>query len=73
MVRLALSEQEAALLEGFGARVFLRARAHLDAGDVVDLRWEPQTGQLHGTAVLDRHLPGAGVGAIMGTGALYNP
>jgi uncharacterized Zn finger protein len=49
VAQLALSEQEAALFDVFGARVFLRARAHLTAGEAVDLHWEPQTGQLHGT------------------------
>jgi hypothetical protein len=73
VARLALSEQEAAIFDVFGARVFRQAQAHLDAGDVVDLRWEPQTGQLYGTvrdggsaratvtAVLDADgTPGAG-------------
>jgi superfamily II DNA or RNA helicase len=49
VARLALSEHEAAVLDVFGTRLFRQAKAHLDAGDVVDLRWERQTGQLHGT------------------------
>jgi superfamily II DNA or RNA helicase len=60
-VRLALTEDEAALHAVIGTEVFLRARGHLDREDFVDLRWRPGAGQIEG------RLRGAASGLVTAT------
>jgi superfamily II DNA or RNA helicase len=43
-----MTEEEAALHAAVGTSAFLRARAHVEQGEVVDLRWQPATGRAHG-------------------------
>ncbi len=48
MARLVLTEEEDALLSVIGSSTFVRARAHVTQGDLVDVRWEPTTGLARG-------------------------
>ncbi len=48
MGTLELSEDEAALCEAIGTRAFIRARAHVDRGELVDVRWDRGVGQAQG-------------------------
>jgi superfamily II DNA or RNA helicase len=47
-VRLVLTEQQAAVQAAVGTTAFLRAREHVEQGDVVDLRWQPEAGRAQG-------------------------
>ncbi|QOC90887.1 DEAD/DEAH box helicase [Micromonospora craniellae] len=48
MAKLELTVAEAALYDLVGPRTFVRARQHLDRGDLVDVRWDPTTGRISG-------------------------
>ncbi|WP_204033008.1 DEAD/DEAH box helicase [Micromonospora qiuiae] len=45
MAKLALTEAEAALYEIVGTGTFVRARQHLEAGDLVKVRWDGAAGR----------------------------
>jgi superfamily II DNA or RNA helicase len=47
-VRLVLTEAEAAVHDVIGTSAFLRARDHVEQGELFDLEWEPKTGLAHG-------------------------
>jgi superfamily II DNA or RNA helicase len=47
-MRLVLTEEEAALHATIGTNVLLRARRHIEQGELVDLRWQAETGQVEG-------------------------
>ncbi|MET8084682.1 DEAD/DEAH box helicase [Micromonospora sp. NPDC005197] len=48
MAKLALSPAEAALYELVGSRTFVRARQLLERGELLDVQWDPETGQGRG-------------------------
>ncbi|WP_326551622.1 DEAD/DEAH box helicase [Micromonospora sp. NBC_01813] len=48
MAKLELSVDEAALCEVIGVRAFLRARTHLEHGELIEARWDPAAGQVQG-------------------------
>jgi superfamily II DNA or RNA helicase len=48
VAKLVLTRQEAALCDVIGTSAFLRARAHVNQGELVDVRWEPEFGRAHG-------------------------
>ncbi|GAA4936918.1 DEAD/DEAH box helicase [Actinoplanes utahensis] len=48
MARLELSEEEAAVFQAVGARAFLRARALVQAGEIVEASWDRLTGKVSG-------------------------
>ncbi|RIV38020.1 DEAD/DEAH box helicase [Micromonospora radicis] len=48
MAKLELTVAEAALYDLVGSRTFVRARQHLDRGDLVDVRWDPTIGRASG-------------------------
>ncbi|MFC5925823.1 DEAD/DEAH box helicase [Micromonospora vulcania] len=61
MAKLALSQAEAALYELVGPRTFVRARQLLERGELLDVQWDPETGQAHG------RLGGSGAGWVAAT------
>jgi superfamily II DNA or RNA helicase len=63
MARLVLTEEEAALCSAVGTRAFVQARAHIERGEVVDVRWEPRTGRVRGRVAGDRS--GAAIAAVI--------
>jgi superfamily II DNA or RNA helicase len=52
-----MTAEESALRDAIGTQAFLHARAHVDDGDVVDVRWQAEAGMAYGK-VRD---PGSGV------------
>src|SRR5438874_1183710 len=62
-VRLVLTEDEAAVLDLVGTDALLRARAHVERGEVADLRWQPQAGQAQ--ARLCGPVPGTVTAALL--------
>ncbi|MGC4748434.1 SNF2-related protein [Micromonospora sp. DT201] len=61
MARLVMSPAEAALYEIVGSRTFLRARQVLERGKLLDVQWDPETGQGHG------RLDGSAAGRVLVT------
>jgi superfamily II DNA or RNA helicase len=48
VAKLILTEEEAALCEAIGTSTFVRARAQVERGELIGVRWEPETGRAHG-------------------------